>query len=244
LAENHYHHGYEWSRLDQMAHVLKRPRLREEAQELVELGLAGKLTPDDVHRLLPYNINSLYLRDAYTSLVSWALYTTEYLDSLERLLRGKRVLEVCAGTGVLGRHMRQRGMDWRSTDTTPANEDVEQCEALLAVSLYKPDVIFASWIPYESALDQRLAELGIPMVLVGESHGGCTGSEEFWERGGQGYDPQNSKRREWDTHYMQVLFDWFSDVSQFSGIHDVTSLVLPAGTTFIVEDKGVFGPPV
>jgi len=253
LIENHYHHGYDWARMDQLASALKHPGLQKRAQELVERGLTGNLTNSDVHRLFgggSFSIGSLPMRDPYTALVSWALYTTEYRASLERLLRGKRVLEVCAGRGTLAKHMRARGINWRATDEKPINGLVEKCDALAAVFIYKSDVIFASWIPYGSDLDAQIAELGIPMVLIGESLGGCTGSEEFWHRGQETYwdweadGEVENDHLDWNIHDASSAFPWFKDVPRWGGILDYTSIVVPRGSAFLVESKGVFGPPV
>ena len=86
-------------------------------------------------------------RDAYTAGVSWAVYTTEYIDDLAKLLKGKRVLEVGAGRGILQPIMRKRGIEWISTDENPpaGAEHVERMGAADALDNYrKMDVIFAS----------------------------------------------------------------------------------------------------
>ena len=145
-------------------------------------------------------------------------------------------------------------MDWTATDSEPVTGDVVQMDAIEAVRHYQPEVIVVSWVPYGSDLDARLAELagelGIPLILIGEGHGGCTGSNEFWNRGREVYWDEDTDEEieneslDWHIHAVCSLFDWFSDVPVWSGIHDYTSIVMPAGVTFVVEGQGVFGPPV
>jgi len=134
--------------------------------------------------------------------------TVEWLDSLVRVLAGRRVVEVCAGTGVIAGLMRRRGVDWTATDWEPRGENVRKLDALEAVKNLNPEVIFASWIPYRSRLDVRLAETGLPLILVGENYG-CTGSEEFWAK----YEPVP----------LTELYSDFEDVPNWDGIHDFTS---------------------
>jgi hypothetical protein len=230
---------------------------------LITDGLIGALSQESFRTLTGWtegwsiNMTGMYYRSFYCKAVSWAVYSTEFLDSMQRLLAGRRVLEVCAGRGVMSRVMRGRGEDWTATDLNPVTDDVEEMDAIEAVRQYKPDAIVASWIPYGSDLDVQLAEvareLGIPMVVIGEGNGGCTGSEAFWNRSRESYyDWQADDGEEeitndsvdWSIEDLGSLFDWFVDVPRWDGINDYTSLVVPAGVTFVVEGKGVFGPPV
>ena len=156
------------------------------------------------------------LRLRYNAEVSWAVFTREYLDSLANLVAGRKVLEVCAGTGVLQPLMRKRGVDWISTERRPrvalANADswVRPLPVHLAVKQIPHDVVFASWIPYRSRIDLFLARQGAPLVIVGEGEGGCTGSELFWNTyGDRLIDPPKG----------------FRDVTNWFGIHDYTSML-------------------
>ena len=211
-------------------------------RSLVEAGLRGTLTEAEFYQLAggPFGMtNSFLYRDVYAQVVSWAVLTAEYLNSVERLLRPYRVVEVCAGVGTLGRLMRARGLDWTTTDEGPVNDTVKKCDALAAVSIFKPEVVFASWIPYGSPLDGQLAEMvaerHIPMVVIGEGNGGCTGSDALY-----------ADDVPWEIHSLGWgdAVPWFKDVPQWSGIHDHTQLVMPPGSGLIWDGKGIFGPPV
>ena len=94
------------------------------------------------------------LRFLFTSKVSWAVFTTEWLDSLARFLtslglpQGARVLEVCAGENTLSAPMRERGYDWVATDVTIRETAVTppiQCGGYDAVRRYQPRAVFWSW---------------------------------------------------------------------------------------------------
>lgn len=157
-----------------------------------------------------------FARDVYAAEVSWAVYTTEYIDSLARLLEGKKVLEVASGRGVIQPIMRERGIEWVSTDAAPpSGEDhVIQMNAEQAIEAYPDvDVVFASWLPYGAQWDIKLLRK-LPLIIVGESGGGMTGGDDFWEM------VEHLK-----TFEPAERFEWFTDVSQWRGIHDVTTVI-------------------
>jgi hypothetical protein len=116
--------------------------------------------------------------------------------------------------------MRRRGVDWTATDKLPPNDQVIKMGAVTAIKIYKPDIVFASWIPYRSTVDFKIAKLGRPIILVGEGGGGCTGSDRLEER-----DRFNQIWR------IRDYLPWFKDVPQWAGIHDYTSIVLPKRMT-------------
>ncbi len=162
----------------------------------------------------------------FCSQVSWAVYTTEYMQQLEivaRDLTGRdkpRVLEVCAGRGVLARNMAARqNVEWTATDEHPAEGRVERMDAIGALDRHEDhDLLFVSWVNYESTLDHELANrwvqgLGKPMIIVGEGDGGCTGSSRFWE------DPLLHRT----PFHMRDL----QDVPCWQGMHDFSTIVQP-----------------
>ena len=161
-------------------------------------------------------MSSFSVREVFTREIGWFIPTAEYLDALARVVQTRKVVEVCAGTGLFGKLMRGRGANWISTDLEPwpNSEDVSKFDALEAVRALNPDIVFAGWIPYGSTLDYELARLGHPCIYVGEGWGGCTGSEKFWERQGKdGYRIKDS--------------ELCPDVSQWIGIHDRTYYTAP-----------------
>ena len=161
------------------------------------------------------------LRDTFCREVSWSVQTVEYQRELVKLIgQGKRVLEVGAGRGILGLVMpEQLDGEWICTESQPPpdTDHVRKMDALHAIKHYRPDVVYASWIPYGSRLDFEIAQLaskqGIPCIFVGEGDGGCTGSGRFW----------NTQH----TSYKIVYPDITHDVPQWPGLHDHTYMARP-----------------
>jgi len=87
-------------------------------------------------------------------------------------------------------------------------------DAMSALRKFNPDIIFASWIPYGLSLDYELASLDIPMILISEGYGGCTGSEMIWDEGLADYN-----------NVLDEIYPNLHDVPQWYGIHDRTYLI-------------------
>lgn len=204
-------------------------------RRLVRSAGKGKLTSNDAVMLTDRRM-AWGVRELYTSSVSWAIYTVEYMDSLARLaqsIAGKdrpKVLEVCAGRGVLSRPMTERGIDWECTDARPVTENVQRADALKAIGESDADILFVSWVPYGSSLDTEMAkkwcvEMGKPMIIVGERQG-CTGSEAFWGSYNGDGDYEEIELQ-YSIRWASDEVDDFTDVSQWDGIRDYTAVAAP-----------------
>tara|TARA_B100001123_G_scaffold408216_1_gene501197 strand:+ start:3331 stop:4038 length:708 start_codon:yes stop_codon:yes gene_type:complete len=177
--------------------------------------------------------HTYYARSAYVQRASWAIYTTEFMDSLGEMLKGRRVLEVAAGRGLLQQPMRDRGVDWIATDKHPPprvqgeHSYVMKRSASRALRRIPHDVLFVSWWPYDDpedvTLGEHLVKTDTPMVAITEGTYGCIGSEAFW------------KDKRWGAHWK--LPSGFSNVPQWDGIHDQTAIILRDGAK--VEDYGL-----
>jgi hypothetical protein len=144
------------------------------------------------------------LRYMYTGSVSWAVFSSEWMDSLAALIRhltscdgAPRVLEVCAGKGTLTAPMRARGIGWHATERKHVSappDGLVQSDALAAVlEGPPPDLVFWSWWskiegarangaePEDCSFVRYCWSHGIPMVFVGEGRGGLTGSAALWD---------------------------------------------------------------
>lgn len=203
---------------------------------------------------LPLDRVTPLIRHVYTQSVCWALFTSEYFDSLGRLIKrltdhrggSTRVLEVCAGSGVMVKPMRERGIEWTGTDASPPSatlSDVTVRTALTAVQeAVGIDVVFFAWWSKprqnkrrhgksslrelddtgDAALpeDRRLVDFcvahGIPVVFVSENEGGITGSPELWHGD---YQVQPAK---------DVAGEDFVDVTNWVGFSDRTWVILPS----------------
>ncbi len=131
------------------------------------------------------------------------IFTQEYIKELSNFIEkrfGKniKIVEVCAGDGRLTKVLKEKGfniigIDDRSRQKdekgkTKEKQDIKypdfiiNQEALQYIKDIKPELIIASWIEYGSDLDIKIVETGIPLIIIGEGHGGCTGTFEFWNR--------------------------------------------------------------
>lgn len=194
--------------------------------QLLEHGTAGTLTSGMFDELSKISVHDRWyrpagMRDPYCARVSWAVYTVEYMRALAQAIQpGELVVEVGAGRGVLGLHMPRylpEGATWLCTDVLPpaGAGHVLKFDAFEAVEQFKPDVVFASWIPYQDDMDMRLARM-VSCIFVGEGNGGCTGSEEFWSEA-------EEKRYHIYRHFLR------EDVPRWPGITDFTFRTHPVG---------------
>lgn len=209
------------------------PGPSSETERIIKLGLTGQLSQTDFlpftrrspnDMLMELRILRAMAREYYTERVSWAVYTNEWLDSVARLVKGNRVLEVAGGRGLLQEFMKERGVQWVSTDKRPPlrrllTSYVKRISAEKAVRKIEHDVVFYSWWPYGSQGDFDIwsycKETGTPLIIVGEGQGGCTGSLKFWE----------------DAEPFEIVpareISGFQDVPQWFGINDYTSVFIP-----------------
>ena len=143
--------------------------LQQACAATVSAAVAGQLTIDEALALttgevlcnsaelssLPLEQRCNLVRLHWSECVSWGLFTAAWQDSLAALISGrfgaKRIVEVCAGSGVLSYPMRQRGLDWMATDISPSTQRpwpgpaTQRLSALDAVRELGPDLVFWAW---------------------------------------------------------------------------------------------------
>lgn len=138
---------------------------------------------------------SFEYRCGYVRRLGWFILTQETAAVLANYLKGKRTIEVFAGTGHLARSMRalgglERDM-YRAYDNgemknfyTQSNpKGVTRKNAFLG-PIKKADVIVMTWPMYDTNDAARIAAKMVPgqiLVYNGESAGGCTGDDKFFE---------------------------------------------------------------
>ncbi len=126
------------------------------------------------------------------------IFTREFVDNLSSFIEKKfgknvKIVEVCAGDGRLSKALKEKGfniiaVDNRSRQNPDETSDIEYPDfvindsALNYIKNNKPELILASWIEFQDNLDIKLVETGIPLIIIGEASGGCTGTSKFWER--------------------------------------------------------------
>jgi len=148
---------------------------------------------------------------------SWAVYTKEYMNSLEMFTEGKTVLEVAAGNGLLGKCM----PNWICTDANPIdNTHVLKFGAVQAIQKLgdMASYLFVSWWPYEDEGDVTIVQEWVlkrnkTMIVVGEGEGGCTGSSGLFHQEGT------------TVEIASRILLYFIDVPQWPGLHDKTYII-------------------
>ncbi|QVD49251.1 hypothetical protein LUCX_181 [Xanthomonas phage vB_XciM_LucasX] len=133
------------------------------------------------------------LRKQHIAQVGFPIVTLEVLRALTVFLRGRKVLDVGAGTGYLARLLSDRHINIRAVDNfTGVYEganweqhlyfDVEKVNALTLPELSDPQtVIIMSWPPYEDPFAYQVAQAmsaGQFLIYQGVWRG-CTGDEDF-----------------------------------------------------------------
>jgi hypothetical protein len=129
----------------------------------------------------------------------YGIHTVEQQVFLDHIINGRSAIEIGAGSGDLGFHLRVRMTDSKQQDdqkikaayaamqqpTIRYPADVEKIEALEAVYKYKPQVVIGSWIttyaphemPYGSnpygIKEEALLDLVETFILIGnkDTHG-------------------------------------------------------------------------
>lgn len=140
----------------------------------------------------------------------WQFWLKEYVDGLAEHIKktygeDAHVLEVGAGDGWLSRLLIERGIkmtttDNHSWDVDPDNPNdavlsrygdtpvkrvvpVEKISYHEAIKKYKPDLVIVSWMPYTADWSKafRRYKSTKGYIIIGESCGGCCGSEEAFK---------------------------------------------------------------
>ena len=170
----------------------------------------------------PYILRSYLLR-----ISSFSLITRDWVSELATTMKEyskkehPKVLEVCAGLGVLSFALNECGCDCIPTDSkTEVGTfnwddqwmDVKELDWVDAVKKYGSDVDFVvcSWPRH--GVSQVIKEFsivnpGAPFIYIGEGWGGCTADDEFFEHS--------------EKHYFQsFLSEVNRKYQRWEGIHD------------------------
>lgn len=154
-----------------------------------------------IRRMMTWHGMLFRIRGYFANWYSWFVFSKQWLVSLRRLLHAvgpSDVIEVAAGNGHLGKLMH-----WRCTDIEPGNPWVEEMDAVEAVKSSGCKAVFMSWPQLGTEFDIEIANMGVPMIYVGE-WGGCTGSDRFAEGA--------------DIVLASSIYPWFEDVPRWDGI--------------------------
>ena len=130
----------------------------------------------------------------------YQLPTAEWVEVLANTIRPldpKRILELGAGSGALGRARMDWGICLRMTD--PAGDgDVERLDAAKALSRHHPDMVVSCWLPFDlGAGNIIMADPRVRWHLAIVQEGpGFAGTEVLW------------RNTDWSSRRIEAADHW------------------------------------
>jgi 16S rRNA G1207 methylase RsmC len=133
--------------------------------------------------------------------MGFSLINQNFVDALAKYIGDRSCLEVMCGTGALSASLKAKNTNIIATDSfswetenTGWNKDTRWCEikemdAVEAVKRYGADTefIIMSWPPYNDdtaykvLIQMREVNPDCRLIYIGESEGGCTANDNFFE---------------------------------------------------------------
>lgn len=132
-------------------------------------------------------------RHTLASYFAWSLVTPGDVQWMTTVLGEQPVVEVGAGTGYWAWQLEQAGVDVAAYDPYPPAADNQFCHAgpyttvlqddATAVRYHQDRALLMVWPPYggEHARHALSLYTGDLLIYAGESHGGCTADDGFYE---------------------------------------------------------------
>lgn len=128
----------------------------------------------------------------------YQLPNIEFIQELAKVIKeinADVILEIGAGRGIISRNVSKIiGKDiiltddyswWGNKENAEKIEytDIIKMDYKEAIKKFKPDLVIASWIPYNKGWTKyfRLHPYIKGYIIIGEPRGGCTGSDDDWK---------------------------------------------------------------
>lgn len=220
-----------------MSPFLSKKRVEEisfkEKKEIIK-----KLINDLQNNIIPYEYPSFILQDSAFFMLrdkiikeqGFALVCEKWIKPLAEWIGDRKCLEVMSGTGALSYALKEQGINIIATDDFSWNgiaswnnekkyfTNVEKIDCIEAIRKYGKDIdiVIMSWAymddcAYKTLLEMRKVNPNAVMLVIGESQGGCTADDNFFEAIHRVEDEK--------IYYIDSLYDtWF-------GLHDHLMLV-------------------
>lgn len=178
---------------DQMNEILlaSNPKARKESREFLIATINGEIM-DDLPQDVKDNVRvSNGIRPSLMRAGYYVAATRENAKSIKANIGEGVVLDVMAGRGFFTKALREVGVKTIATDDNSwgISSHVETLDAIEAIDKYAKDIdyVMIAWAPLQSDLDHKILwhirknHPHLTIINVGESSGGCTGSDIFWE---------------------------------------------------------------
>jgi hypothetical protein len=160
-------------------------------------------------------------RSSLCARYAWSIPTPGDMTWLVRILEGRGVVEIGAGSGYWAWQMAQSGIDVVAYDPHPPGPDNEFATHRLyfpvqigdeRMAADHPDcALLLCWPSYGAgfAASALKAFRGDMLVFIGEGHGGCTADDEFFELLDAGWDEASVSPRHvsfWGIHCSATAY--------------------------------------
>lgn len=132
-------------------------------------------------------------RESMATRYAWSIVSPGDVTWLVQQLAGRAVVEIGAGTGYWAWQLEQAGVDVAAYDPHPPADDNSYCKGgpyttvlqddATAVKHHQDRALLMVWPPYggEHAGHALSVYEGDLLIYAGESHGGCTADDTFYE---------------------------------------------------------------
>jgi hypothetical protein len=151
--------------------------------------LSSAFDHETANRLSVAGATRQYLATHYT----WSIISPGDIGWMSKVLDGRGVVEVGAGTGYRAWQLEQAGIDVAAYDPFPPSEENRYCKGGpyttvlsgdASAAKHHPDrALLMVWPPYggHSARHALSVYTGDLLIYAGEGFGGCTADDDFYE---------------------------------------------------------------
>lgn len=187
------------STVEQLSEMLKSvDRPLTEAQEKFYRDIRNGEIPEELPRTLSseyrgsdYSLQSSMMHGSLQDCGYYGKFTKTVARSIANNVGDGVILDPMAGNGFAAKALREAGVKTIASDDNSwkISSEIENMDALDSLRKHGDKIshLLISWAPYESDIDVKLLREvrtnfpHITIINIGESYGGCTGSEEFWD---------------------------------------------------------------
>ncbi len=133
------------------------------------------------------------LRGEYTKKFGYYLVSEDFLSVTSNFLKNKNVLEAGAGSGFLSHSLQKNGINITPIDIKVKKNsygfehtytNIIEEEAAKHLKSNKYDTVIMSWPNYQTNFAYNVLfdmSIGQTLIYIGESWGGCTANDQFFE---------------------------------------------------------------
>lgn len=173
-----------------------------------------------------------FARDVFIKTYGFWIINRQNINNLKEFIGNSKVLEIMAGTGYVGKLLKDQDIDIISIDDGSWSDTfdeihyrTENIDCLDAIRKYGNDcdVLLMSWVPLRSDIGGESMKLYHEInpkgaiIWIGEDEGGCTGSD-------MDFEVMDEIGR---SSELEDIFN--CNFERFNGIHDEAFIMDPTG---------------